>query len=221
MTRLSNITILIGFLGLTACTTWERHSRSGYSDSALRYNTPDLSQDTQRERMIFQKQLAKQGLGFSKDQALNEEQERSVWERFKLQRLEKTLQTNDEKEQYYLVRPHLASDEERIYFLNLPSFEDRRNYLRANGIKIDSPTFNTLEQTNIEQNDVSPGMRREAVRESWGEPEILEVSGNPILANERWTYQHFVPSPEGYLIETRILIFQSGRLTGWTKNQKP
>lgn len=73
----------------------------------------------------------------------------------------------------------------------------------------------TDSQSLIENGDIAIGMSREAVRESWGTPQVVEVSGTSKFGNERWTYREYLPSRDGYVSQDRVIIFKSGRVAGW------
>ena len=67
----------------------------------------------------------------------------------------------------------------------------------------------------IENNDITIGMSKGAVVQSWGDPERKEVAGNPLYGNERWLYNKMVSSVDGYSKQTRIIYFEGGRVAGW------
>jgi len=69
----------------------------------------------------------------------------------------------------------------------------------------------------VDQNDITPGMTKQAVKDAWGEPEAIDVAGNPIYGNERWQYREQITSSEGYQTETRMVYFESGLVVGWEK----
>ena len=60
-------------------------------------------------------------------------------------------------------------------------------------------------------------MSKQAVRESWGEPEAIEVAGNPVFGNERWRFIEQIASSEGYQTEGRMIYFEGGRVVGWER----
>ncbi len=67
----------------------------------------------------------------------------------------------------------------------------------------------------VEQNDIALGMKKEAVRESWGEPDYVEVSGNPKFENERWRFSVPIKTSAGYHFEERFVYFERGHVIGW------
>ena len=58
-------------------------------------------------------------------------------------------------------------------------------------------------------------MQKEDVKESWGDPDTVEIAGHPRLENERWRFSVPVTTPEGYQIEERLVIFEAGKVVGW------
>jgi hypothetical protein len=130
--------------------------------------------------------------------------------------LERGLESRREREQYFRHQSELRDDMERIEFLSLPSFETRQAWLERRGL--DEPTgFRPDVEQLIEQNDIALGMTRRAVRESWGEPELVEVAGNPIYGNERWHFSDQRPTPDGFQTERRIVYFDRGLVVGWER----
>jgi hypothetical protein len=135
-----------------------------------------------------------------------------------LKRLERTeIEGRRDRDQYYKAKALLRSDAERIEFLRVGSFEGRDRWLRAQGINLASPKHAPDVQELITQNDIAVGMSKQAVRESWGEPEAVEVAGNPVYGNERWRYAEQIASSEGYQTEGRMIYFEGGRVVGWDK----
>ena len=67
----------------------------------------------------------------------------------------------------------------------------------------------------VDSQDIALGMPTEYVKKSWGEPNNVEVSGNPIYRNERWQYNKQVSTPQGYKQEKRFVYFEGGRVVGW------
>ena len=109
----------------------------------------------------------------------------------------------------------LKNDSERLQFLQLNSTAERDRFLNSRGINGDQITHPPEVQNLIEKNDVAAGMTRQAVKESWGPPDDIEVAGNPMYGNEKWQYSEQVTSREGYMTERRTIYFESGRAVGW------
>ena len=55
----------------------------------------------------------------------------------------------------------------------------------------------------IEEKDIALGMSSAAVKESWGDPDIVEVAGDTVYGYERWRYQRIVSGNDGYQKELR------------------
>jgi hypothetical protein len=63
--------------------------------------------------------------------------------------------------------------------------------------------------------DLSLGMGKSSVESHWGQPQQVEVAGNPEMGFERWTYQRNVPTIHGYTQQTRVIYFENGNVVGW------
>lgn len=192
-----SLLLLISF-GLSACAIVSRHSGSGYSPNS-RIEDEDSVYD------------------YSSTRELTPEERESLEERMLLSRLEKTLLTNEERAQYQRYKNALDTDRERIEFLSLDGFAARERYLQSRGTSSSPSRFNRDIASLIEQSDIALGMSPQAVRESWGDPMAVEVSGRPGAGNERWLYKEFVVTQEGYQQEQRLLYFENGKLVGWEK----
>jgi len=59
------------------------------------------------------------------------------------------------------------------------------------------------------------GMLKNNVQSFLGRPDQIEVAGNPIYGNERWTYVRSVPTMDGYYTEKRVIYFERGNVVGW------
>jgi len=131
-----------------------------------------------------------------------------------LQRRESRL-TEIERQDYHRAREHLQSESERIYYLSL-SQRERMDYMRARGLgaedrvrAVSSIAQNFGFHTNLySANDIQLGMSKSEVSRQWGQPNRVEVAGNPRHENERWAFI------EGGRV--RYVYFESGRVHGWT-----
>lgn len=128
--------------------------------------------------------------------------------------LEDNLLTSEEKKQYIRYRPYL-NEAERIEFLELPDVYARERWIQSRGVGFSTERHSRNVASLIEQNDIAVGMQKEAVKDSWGDPEYVEVSGNPKFENERWKFSVPVQTSEGYQIEERYVYFENGRVVGW------
>ena len=140
---------------------------------------------------------------------------RSIDTKTRLKQLENSIATKKELEQYSRVLPYLKNEDERIYFLSLPGYEAKQKWLRDENIN--SRTMQAQENYRelIEAQDIGLGMTQALVRKSWGEPESVEVSGNPQFRNERWRYSKYVSTRDGYKPEKKLVYFEGGRVVGW------
>ncbi len=133
----------------------------------------------------------------------------------RLKSLENRIVSTKELEQYSKALPYMKADDERIKFLELGGFEERQEWLRAQ----DFPSRPTETQTEmkdlVDAQDIALGMPQVLVKRSWGEPESVEVSGNPQFRNERWRYNTYVSTTDGYRIEKKIVYFEAGKVVGW------
>jgi hypothetical protein len=154
-------------------------------------------------------------MGVSPAYELNSHETEVVNTRIALKKAEKALEGKREREQYYKNKPYLRNDRERLEFLGLSSFEARNRWLNARGIHASSVTHSPEFQALVDVNDITLGMTKQAVRDSWGEPDLVEVAGNPLYGNERWHYSEQTSSTEGYRSQQRMVYFDSGRVSGW------
>jgi hypothetical protein len=156
-------------------------------------------------------------LGYAPSRPLGEEEQEALAKRMKLKRMERAIPNEKEREQYYNYRPSLVSDDDRIAFLSLPTFEARDRWAMQRGIYFKSNKYAPHVRDAISRQDIILGMPKDAVVESWGEPATVEVAGNRYYGNERWKYVDYVTTQEGYQKEERIVIFESGRVVGWRR----
>ena len=132
-----------------------------------------------------------------------------------MKQLENGLATRKEVEQYSKALPLFKNDDEKIEFLSISTFDDRQDWLdkkkfmsRANTLTVD---FREI----VDAQDIALGMTQNLVRKSWGEPTAIEYSGNPQLRNERWKYQKYISTPDGYKSENKLVFFEGGKVIGW------
>lgn len=209
MKQLSILLITIP-VTLSACAGLQRAPGSGY---AYRANEPTFS----RDRRIAQFDNSARQLGLSHIDELDSGQAEEIELRVALNKAERNIESSLEKEQYYTNKPYMRNDWERLQFLRLGTYDERQQWLSARGIDGRSTTHPAPIQALIDINDITVGMTKQAVRDSWGEPESIEVAGNPIYGNERWYYTEQVSSEEGYQTERRLIYFESGRVIGWKR----
>jgi hypothetical protein len=144
----------------------------------------------------------------SKDQML---ERRSLMT--ELQQREASL-SEMERREYARVRDNLHTESERIYYLSL-SPQERRSYIEARnygapstGRQIAAVNSQFYRDSGIySQADLALGMSKAEVSRSWGQPNRVEVAGNPRLENERWVFI------EGRSV--KYVYFERGRVNGW------
>lgn len=153
-------------------------------------------------------------LGFDPKKKLTSEQQVQIEKRKKLRLLERSLDSQKERLQYSKVLPWLKSDDEKIDYLAIPSIEGRQSWINKNKIWSRAKDLKGYVET-MESQDIAVGMPSDYVKKSWGEPDNIEVSGNPIYKNERWKYVKQISTPQGYRQEKRYVYFEGGRVVGW------
>ncbi|HEX4923688.1 MAG TPA: hypothetical protein VFV50_06365 [Bdellovibrionales bacterium] len=133
-----------------------------------------------------------------------------------IRRLESNIRSDEESDQYNRYKASMTA-KERAEFLSMRDSSARRRWVQAKGIREDRGRFSRNIASVIEDGDITLGMPKEAVRESWGDPETVEVAGNPTFGNERWIYTRYISSVEGYQREERIIYFEGGQVVGWER----
>jgi hypothetical protein len=196
-----------------SCSLIQRSNNSGYANNYS--NQSDSALEYYNNKKDFQKSIAKTELAIPQTRPLSEPEVTRLKYRLRVKRLENRLSTNDEKKQYYYLKPHFKSDIERIMFLRLPTMTARKRWADSRGINTSTSKFSPSVSELIENNDISVGMTKKAVKESWGEPDFVEVAGNEIYGNERWNYIKVNSTTEGYKKENRVIYFESSRVAGW------
>lgn len=203
-------------LWAVGCANLQRSSNSGYSSlnnshSQTTSQTPSDNGDLSRDKSVRQTAYE-----LGKDpNSLSEGDLHDIRDRQRVRELERTLSSKKEKEQYSKVLPWLKNDEEKASFLSIPSLEGRQAWMNKHQIWDRSQAPKTEMKELIETQDIAVGMPQDYVKKSWGDPLSVETSGNPIYKNERWKYQRFSSTPEGYRKETRYVYFEGGRVVGW------
>lgn len=200
--------------GLLACSILQRSFQSGYDNDTYEFRAGQSGREFYREKQNLLENEAREELGLDNALELNEAQSNALNSRLSLKRAEKNLANQREKRQYFNYKSAMRTDAERLYFLSLPSVDARERWALQkglNGKNEDHPVINTI----IEKNDVTLGMSQNAVIQSWGDPDIVEVAGNPVYRNERWKYTKMISGDEGFQQQTRVIYFESGRVVGW------
>ena len=208
------IALCLMLLGLSACTTFSRDPRSGYSYDDSSPIAPEPSLYQQRQSEVEDQAKEELGLG---SRPLSDDERASVENRIRLKHMEMRIATKREKKQYYGLRSALRSDRERIYFLSLPTYEARERWAATRGLNTTDETYSDEVAKIIESNDIALGMSQKAVMQSWGDPDMVEVAGNPLYGYERWKYNRYISGNDGYQKELRVVYFEGGRVVGWER----
>ena len=209
--------LIVLILGLSACSVMQQRAPgSGYYQAGTEVSPYQSIEDFYRDRARQKWTAAKEELGITKyTQELSEREAQAVRVRLALQNLEDQLEYSMEKKQYYNYKPYFNSDQERIQFLRLPNREVRERYAKARGIAAINRKMSPESLRAIENSDIHKGMLKDAVIESWGEPDLREVAGKETYGNERWHYKKLVSSEDGYKQERRVIYFEAGQVVGW------
>jgi hypothetical protein len=192
---------------------FDRHMNSGYMDGDA---STETAVDLYRAKQQNVVNEAREELGLL-GRPLTPDEQDAVETRLQLKRKEGRIASKREKKQYYDVRSSLKTDRERLNFLSIPSFEGRQRYANSRGLGNQSETYSSDVARVIEASDITLGMSQKAVMQSWGDPDAVEVSGNPIFGNERWKYNRYISGNEGYQKELRIVYFEGGHVIGWER----
>ena len=132
-----------------------------------------------------------------------------------LARMESHLTSQQEIKQYYHYKPLLKTDSKRIQFLQQPGVDARNKWVKRYLFPLVKKDFNQRELEMIAKRDITVGMSRKAVEESWGSPLEKQAAGKSIRGNEMWIYKKLTPTSNGYKTEYRHVYFESGHVAGW------
>lgn len=206
------ITFVVLISSLSFGCAINRYAGSGYDEQSSygQYRAEEFYQ----EKVNYEKSLAKEELGF-RSGALSPTEQAQLNLRIELSRKEKNLVTDEEKRQYYRYKPLMNSDSERLQFLSVGTMAGRERWAKSRGLEARKDQFDPTTMKLIEQNDIAVGMNEQAVRESWGDPEGIDISGNELYGNQAWRYTKMVASEDGYTKQTRVIYFEAGRVAGW------
>lgn len=202
------------FLISTSCIHLDRTPASGYSNKK---NEPlsDTGNNRGLEDLppINYKMMANLGIT---PEALSKPEIRKKYELLlSIKNSEKYLTTDREKKQYYSSIPWFKNDEERMEFLKQPGYEARLLWMRNKNFGKRAAQLDEETADIIEKKDIALGMSQDSVKKSWGNPDSVEVAGNPLYRNERWKYKRYMSSTEGYKLQKRLIYFEGGKLVGW------
>lgn len=189
------VSIILSLFVFTACSQLQRSQESGYNN-ARKYSPTKRSSKTVNGDM-------------------QETEPERVSQKSQLKKLENGLNVRKEIEQYSKALPWFYSDQERIEFLTLPDFEARAKWMTSLNFNGRSSLVLSEMKDLVEAKDIAVGMPMALVKDSWGNPDGIEVSGNPQFKNERWKYNRYVSSPDGYKAEKKSVYFEGGKVVGW------
>lgn len=201
--------IYLSFITLiSGCSLFQRSSGSGFATDSFSPNRPRPLSPAELQKNAYE-------LGVNPDNGFSTEQMSNLENRQRLKELELRLGSQKEREQYSKILPLLSSDREKIQFLSIPSLEGRQAWINRNGLWQRSAFTSPDILDAAENGDIALGMSAELVRKAWGEPQSVEVSGNPAYKNERWRYSRSVASDHGFQGEKKYIYFEGGRVVGW------
>jgi len=188
---LRSIAFTLFIIGQMSCSTIQRSPASGYSEWNDNYAN---------EESVYE---------YSFTQTGRERRKKSD-----VELMESGLRTQSDRDYYELAKPILKTEKDRKEFLMQKDRTAQKRWLASRGI-----SENSLHEVNIKQaideGDLILGMSKEAVLMSWGDPEAVDVAGNPDYGIERWLYNHYEGSPEGYQKQERLIYFERGKVVGW------
>lgn len=148
----------------------------------------------------------------TEDQLLSQRYDRSLQR--ELQNLEMQV-SEAEYEQFSRYRDQIGGASQQIYFLRL-SPRSKRAYLESRGITKQRQISNLSYGNNYRNpaffsvpNDVTLGMSKDQVIQSWGKPVRRETSGSIAEGNERWAFRRGD--------KMKYIYFESGQVQGWTE----
>lgn len=142
---------------------------------------------------------------------LDELQKDQIFFRKALLKLERNLESETEKRQYYSYKPYLIHDEARIEFLLLQGVEEREEWLKKRKLFSFETKRKNLFRNLIERQDVAIGMNQREVLASLGRPYSIAVSGQRMYQNEIWYYLDVLDEKAEEFIEFRGVDLLDGK----------
>ena len=204
---------IFGLLGCASMARIKTVRGTDKADSAAAVAKPDPAKpDAKMSELELQKYAYEIGLDPRKE--LTFEELASIEKRKKVRYLERTLDSQKERISYSKILAWLQSDDEKIEYLSIPTVEGRQSWVNKNKVWKRAQNLKDFDEI-VDNLDIAAGMPADYVRKSWGEPDAIEHSGNPIYKNERWKYLKQVSTPNGYRQEKRFVYFEGGRVVGW------
>lgn len=206
--------IFLLVLGMTvsSCMHIQRSPESGYAIDGFTYK-PSETSGLSLNNINLDKILAEQGL--NRDDLNTVEGLSKVKQALEIKNHEMVFSDDRERRQYYKSMPWFKSDSERLEFLKQNGYYARQSWLRKNSIGKRPLDLDSETEDLISAKDIAIGMPNDLVKRSWGNPDSVDVAGNPIYGNERWRYKRYTPSSEGYKLQSRVVYFEAGKVVGW------
>lgn len=194
--------VLAGFITavLFGCSGFQRSPGSGYAPGSSGSKSANSSANSSS-----QNESGSGGLNLPANLTVEE----------RITEFEKRLTSQREKEHYSRLLPWFESKEERLNYLLEPNLNTREKFAQDFGIwkRAQNPSATVL--ALVRSQDIALGMPQIYVRQSWGEPQRIEISGDPYFKNERWKYVRQVSTPQGFRQEKRTVFFEGGKVAGW------
>ena len=210
MIKLLKFSLVLSLTGLSACAIQRHHE---WADDI--YSRRSSAKKFIVEKKQHNVNMTKEELGYGKSQLLNEKQSLNLRRRLALSQLENSLESSEEKRQYYKYKSIMVSDLQRMYFLQLPSVNARERWIQSSKLIDKSQVYSDEMAEVIEKQNLVVGMFKKAVIESWGDPDVIEYAGNPVYGNERWKYIKLISSNNGFDKQIRMVYFEAGKVVGW------
>lgn len=195
-------------LFLTSCIHLSRSPQSGYIDNSISQSQPLNLTDPQIQKLMSEN-------GLTPDDLNTPEGRIQFLDLIEIKNRETQLIDDREKRQYFQNLPWFHDNKEQLEFLRQNGYYARLQWLRKKGVGKRPVELDKNTEDLIANKDIALGMPSEFVRRSWGNPDSVDVAGNPIYGNQRWRYKKYAPSPEGYRLQSRIIYFESGKVAGW------
>lgn len=114
-----------------------------------------------------------------------------------------------ERERYRVDQKFLQTNSDKLYYLSLNQIE-RSSYIstKKEDLKYDMERGkNMIQNRSIHSGELFLGMEKDEVVGMWGKPVRVEIAGNPINQNERWSFKE-----DGNI---RQVYFEGGKVQGW------
>lgn len=116
---------------------------------------------------------------------------------------------------YQSVSDSFKNDSEKIYFLNLSTYEKRNYFLGQRAPQLrEKRKFEThhfiaaREIASSRERELYLGMGKDELVAIWGRPYRVDIAGDPRNENERWSFKR--------ARERKIVFLESGAVQGWS-----